>query len=179
MNILMKYDSVKDGEQLNIEEGMTIEDLIREKGPFKYDILLASLNGRDTELTEELKEGDSVELLDMRTQGANLTYQRSLNYIYIIAVKEIFAQLGVENADAEIDNSLNKGFFTRREIIVRFSKIQYAVMFEGIIEKRLGLASIDVLLAGSRQPPRRGWSLPHTVKPYIPWVSPSHRAKPW
>ena len=44
---------------------------------------------------------------------------------------------------------LNKGFFTRREIIVRFSKIQYAVMFEGIIEKRLGLASIDVLLAGS------------------------------
>jgi len=113
MNILMKYDTVKDGEQLNIREGMTIEDLIREKGPFQYDILLASLNGRDTELTEELKEGDSVELLDMRTQGANLTYQRSLNYIYIIAVKEIFAQLGVENADAEIDNSLNKGFFTR------------------------------------------------------------------
>ena len=107
MNILMKYDTVKDGEQLNIREGMTIEDLIREKGPFQYDILLASLNGRDTELTEELKEGDSVELLDMRTQGANLTYQRSLNYIYIIAVKEIFAQLGVENADAEIDNSLN------------------------------------------------------------------------
>ena len=42
-----------------------------------------------------------------------------------------------------------KGLFTRREIVVLFSKIQYAVMFEGVIEKRMGLASINILLAGS------------------------------
>ena len=44
---------------------------------------------------------------------------------------------------------LKKGLFTRREIVVLFSKIQYAVMFEGVIEKRMGLASINILLAGS------------------------------
>lgn len=44
---------------------------------------------------------------------------------------------------------LNKGFFSRREIRINFSKIQYAVMFEGIIEKRFGLASVDILMAGS------------------------------
>ena len=113
MNILLKTEAAPDGEQLNIREGMTIEELVKERGPFQYDILLARLNGRDTDLTETLKEGDSVALLDMRSQCANLTYQRSLTFIYLMAVDEVFGHLGIKGADAEIDNSLNKGFFTR------------------------------------------------------------------
>ena len=113
MNIILKTEAAPDGEKLNIKEGMTIEDLAKVKGPFQYDILLARLNGRDTDLTEQLKEGDSVALLDMRNQSANLTYQRSLTFIYLMAVNEVFGRLGIEGADAEIDNSLNKGFFTR------------------------------------------------------------------
>ena len=113
MNIKLRTEAAPDGEQLNIREGMTIEDLVKERGPFKYDILLARRNGRDTDLTEQLEEGDSVAFLDMRNQSANLTYQRSLTFIYLMAVNEVFGHLGVEGADAEIDNSLNKGFFTR------------------------------------------------------------------
>ena len=113
MNIYLKTEAAPDGEQLNIREGMTIEDLVKERGPFEYDILLARRNGRDTDLTEQLEEGDSVAFLDMRNQSANLTYQRSLTFIYLMAVYEVFGHLGVEGADAEIDNSLNKGFFTR------------------------------------------------------------------
>ena len=53
MNIYLKTEAAPDGEQLNIREGMTIEDLVKERGPFKYDILLARRNGRDTDLTEQ------------------------------------------------------------------------------------------------------------------------------
>lgn len=113
MNIILKTEAAPDGEQLNIREGITIEELVKEQGPFPHDILLARLNGLDTELTETLKEGDSVVLLDMRHQSANMAYQRSLTYIYLMAVDEVFGKLGIEGADAEIDNSLNKGFFTR------------------------------------------------------------------
>ena len=113
MNITLITEAAPDGEKLNIREGMTIEELVREKGPFKYDILLARVNGADVELTAKLNEGDTVKLLDMRTQSANITYQRGVTFIYLIAVREIFGTLGIKGADAEIDNSLNKGFFTR------------------------------------------------------------------
>ena len=113
MNIKLITEAVPDGEKLNIREGMTLEELVAEQGPFKNDILLARVNEADTELTEKLNEGDIVKFLDMRTQSANIAYQRGVTFIYLIAVREVFATLGIENADAEIDNSLNKGFFTR------------------------------------------------------------------
>ena len=113
MNIKLITEAAPDGEKLNIREGMTLEELVRERGPFKYDILLARVNGTDIELTAKLNEGDTVKLLDMRTQSANIAYQRGVTFIYLIAVREVFGQLGIKGADAEIDNSLNKGFFTR------------------------------------------------------------------
>lgn len=113
MNIKLITEAAPDGEKLNIREGMTLEELVREQGPFKYDILLARVNETDIELTAKLNEGDTVKLLDMRTQSANIAYQRGVTFIYLIAVREVFGQLGIKGADAEIDNSLNKGFFTR------------------------------------------------------------------
>ena len=113
MNITLITEAAPGGEKLNIKEGMTLEELVKEQGPFKYDILLARVNGIDTELTEKLNEGDTVKLLDMRMQSANIAYQRGVTFIYLIAVREVFRKLGIEGADAEIDNSLNKGFFTR------------------------------------------------------------------
>ena len=113
MEIKLITEAAPDGEKLNIREGMTLEDLVGEQGPFEYDILLARVNGIDTELTAKLNEGDTVKLLDMRNQSANIAYQRGVTFIYLIAVREVFGQIGIEGADAEIDNSLNKGFFTR------------------------------------------------------------------
>ena len=113
MDIKLITEAAPDGEKLNIREGMTFEELARETGPYQYDILLARVNGIDTELTAKVNEGDTVRFLDMRTQSANITYQRGVTFIYLIAVREIFGQIGLKGADAEIDNSLNKGFFTR------------------------------------------------------------------
>ena len=113
MNIKLITEAEPDGKIINIKDGSTVENLIQETGPYTYDILLADVNGLDTELTEKLKEGDSVEPLDMRAQGANLAYQRSIVFIYIIATNQVFRELGFKGADAEIDNSLNKGLFTR------------------------------------------------------------------
>ena len=113
MDIKLITEAAPDGEKLDIREGMTLGELVEEQGPFKYDILLARVNGADVELTEKLNEGDTVKLLDMRTQSANIAYQRGVTFIYLIAVREVFSKLGIEGADAEIDNSLNKGFFTR------------------------------------------------------------------
>lgn len=50
----------------------------------------------------------SLELLDMRTQSANLIYQYSLSLIYLKAVEDCLGK----SARVEIQNSLNKGLYT-------------------------------------------------------------------
>lgn len=83
-----------------------------------YRILLARVNGEDRELADTLMEaaafsGDKlpvIDFLDMRVHSADLTYQRGVSMVYLKAVKDV---LGV---DAVIDNSLNKGFYTKPKV---------------------------------------------------------------
>ena len=103
MDITLITEAAPDGKKLNIREGMTLEELVKEQGPFKYDILLARVNGIDTELTEKLNEGDTVKLLDMRMQSANIAYQRGVTFIYLIAVREnLFRVTRHENDTAAV-----------------------------------------------------------------------------
>ncbi len=76
-----------------------------------YPVLLARVNGLDTELTGEVSDGDMIELLDMREQCANLVYQRGLSMIFLKAFEDVFEEMGEAAATAEINNTLNKGFF--------------------------------------------------------------------
>ena len=54
MDIKLITEAAPDGEKRNIREGMTLEELVRETGPYPYDILLARVNGIDTELTAKV-----------------------------------------------------------------------------------------------------------------------------
>jgi len=83
-----------------------------------YRILLARVNGEDRELADTLMKAAAfsgekipvIEFLDMRIHSADLTYQRGVSMVYLKAVKDV---LGV---DAVIDNSLNKGFYTKPRV---------------------------------------------------------------
>ena len=97
------------------QEGTTLQELVQQTGPYPYKILLARVNGLDTELTETVSAGDEVEFLDMRDHSAGLVYQRMLSILYLTAVNSVYRSKGIENVRAIIDNSLNQGFFTRLE----------------------------------------------------------------
>lgn len=113
MEILLKTEQNTIEKKLNIEKGTTLAELVGRIGSHPYRILLARVNGIDTELTETVKEGDIIEFLDMRTQSANLVYQRGLTMLYLAAVRDICGTAGEDDVKVEIDNSLNKGFYTR------------------------------------------------------------------
>ena len=72
-----------------------------------YTILCAKVDNKLVALDFELNDGSRVELLDMRTQAANLIYQASLSLIYLKAVGDIMGSVNVE-----IMNSINKGLYT-------------------------------------------------------------------
>lgn len=108
VDILLK--TRKDGEYFRIKTNgevslREIADRYQEDLP--YRILMARVDGRDEELEYVPADGCRVELLDMRTHCANLTYQRSLSLIYLKAVQDILGDV-----TAEIENSLNNGLYT-------------------------------------------------------------------
>lgn len=93
---------------LELQQATTIEELMK---PYvrhlPYTILAARVDHEIKELTFQIEKDCSVELLDMRTQEANLIYQYSLCFIYLKAIKDTLGDIPVE-----IQNSLNKGLYT-------------------------------------------------------------------
>lgn len=95
-------------EEIEVQQGTTIEEIYRiYENELPYTILAAKVNNKFEDLTYELCNDCSIELLDMRTQAANLIYQYSLSLIYLKAVCDCLGDVKVE-----IQNSLNKGLYT-------------------------------------------------------------------
>lgn len=108
MKIQLRTAPRGEWEELEIEQGTTIEAVYREKQDrLPYRMLAAKVDNHFEELTEPLVRPCRVELLDMRTLTANLIYQHSLSLIYLKAVYDCLGDVRVE-----IQNSLNKGLYT-------------------------------------------------------------------
>lgn len=108
MRIDLKTEPRGEFEKLELRRGITIEELYKErKEQLPYTVLAAKVDNRFEDLNFRLEKDCRVELLDMRTQAANLIYQYSLSLIYLKAVSDCLGDVGVE-----IQNSLNKGMYT-------------------------------------------------------------------
>ena len=109
MKIQLKTSPRGDYNEIEITKGTTIEALYRNllEEELPYTVLAARVESRLEELTFALETPCRVELLDMRTQDANLIYQYSLTLLYIKAVNDCLGPVRVE-----VQNSLNKGFYT-------------------------------------------------------------------
>lgn len=90
-----------------VEQGTTLEKLAAEYTELPYTILAAKVDNKISELTKPIEAPCRIEFLDMRDQGANLIYQRSLSLLYLKAIHDVLGKVPVG-----IENSLNKGLYT-------------------------------------------------------------------
>lgn len=108
MKIRLKTSPRGDYREVEITKGTSVESLYRNiKEELPYTILAARVQNRLAELSYVIEAPCDIELLDMRTQDANLIYQYSLTLLYIKAVKDCLGMVRVE-----VQNSLNKGLYT-------------------------------------------------------------------
>ncbi|MGF6376797.1 uridine kinase [Clostridiales Family XIII bacterium PM5-7] len=108
MNIQLKTSPRGEWKTIEIKENTSIESIYKTvKHQLPYTIIAAKVNHKFVDLNERLNQECKVELLDMRTQAANLIYQYSLTFIYLKAVKDCLG-----DARVEIQNALNKGLYT-------------------------------------------------------------------
>ena len=107
MRIKLRTTTSKEYIELERDAPFTIEELAKEyQAEAPYRIRLACVDGVDRELTTVIDHDVTIRCYDLRTQSANLAYQRSLSLLYLVAVRDV---LGV---DADIENSLNRGLYT-------------------------------------------------------------------
>lgn len=92
--------------ECDIRQGISIENLCYEIEGLPYRILAAKVNNRIVDLNYTLDEPCTVELLDMRTEVANIVYQASLSLIYVKAVRDVLG----DGANVSIRNSFEQGF---------------------------------------------------------------------
>lgn len=108
IHIRLKTTIDEDYTEIVRDKPFIIEDLVREyQDQLPHRILLAGINGVERELTTKVEDDCRIEFFDMRSHNADLVYQRSLSFLYLKAVRDVLG------CDAEIDNSLNHGLYTR------------------------------------------------------------------
>jgi len=108
MKVKVRIEPKGEHRIIEVEAGSTIKDAIKilEK-EIEYSVVYAKMNNSLVELTTPIKENSEIEILDIRTQAANLIYQNSLCLIYLRAIDEV-----LPGAKVVIDNALNKGLYT-------------------------------------------------------------------
>ena len=96
-------------EILNIEKGTLLREIANIfQARLPYRIIAAKVDNKVEELSKKIEKFSEIELLDMRNPNANLIYQRSACFIYIMAAKEV---LGIDTK-VLVENSLNQGLYT-------------------------------------------------------------------
>lgn len=109
MNIRLRTAPRGEWKEIEINRGTSVEEVYRAyKQEMAYTALAARVDNKIEDLGYRLTKPCDLELLDMRTQSANLIYQYSLSLIYLKAVEDCLGK----NARVEIQNSLNKGLYT-------------------------------------------------------------------
>lgn len=122
MNIKLKTSPRGNYEKFSIESGCTLESIyFATKESLDYPKVLGKVNNKFVDLNFTVKEDDVVELLDLRTQAANLTYQNSAILIFLAATEKV---LGKGEVKINIDNSLNQGLYVHPEEILSKREIR-------------------------------------------------------
>lgn len=94
--------------EIDVEEGSDIEELVKKyQCELTHRVIAAKKDNKLVSLGYKFNKPCRIEFLDMRTQAANLIYEKTLSLIYLKAVNDILPGTRVE-----IENVINKGLYT-------------------------------------------------------------------
>ena len=146
MNELLKVNVM--GKDKEIIKGITLLELSKEyKEDFKFEIILAKVDGIYKELNESITKESKIEFLDLTERGASRVYLNGLIYLTIYSYKEIYGS----DANIKVNHSIDKGLYinTDRKItksdIEKLSQKMLEVVEKSLDINKLTVSRIDVL----------------------------------
>ncbi len=91
----------------NYQLGTSLSDIIQDqKIELDYPILGAMVNNQLEELSYEIYKPKTIEFIDIKAKDGRRMYIRSLSFILIKAVKELYP-----DKDIKVEHSVSKGFY--------------------------------------------------------------------
>ncbi|HHX16286.1 MAG TPA: nucleoside kinase [Mollicutes bacterium] len=89
-------------------KGKTLLEISKNfKDEYEYDIIIASVNNKLTELNQKLEKDCNIKFFDITHALGNKVYERGLTYLYIKAIFDVL------KCDVLIEHSIDKGIYTR------------------------------------------------------------------
>lgn len=99
--------TLKSGESLKVNEGTSFYEFMKENNiPIRFPFILAKIDEDIFELNSPIEKEGKFELMDISTDMGMSVYIRSLQFVLIKAVYDIFPE-----ASVTIEHSLGKGIF--------------------------------------------------------------------
>ena len=106
MNIKVKVNDL----DMTIPSGTTLLDLSHKfSSDYRYEIILAKVDGIYRELTDTITKGCKIEFLDLMDRGANNVYLNGLIFLTLYSYKKLFGK------NLIVRHSLDKGLYIETE----------------------------------------------------------------
>ncbi len=128
--------ALKDGRYIEVEKGTRVIDIITKHNlRNEVPLMLGKINNNYVELTSELNEEGSFEAIDITDRIGMKAYVRTLQFILIKAVYDLFPE-----AKVTIEHSLSKGIFGEihktpaldSEDIIKIKKKMQEIIYKNI-----------------------------------------------
>lgn len=94
-------------EEIITNKGILVMDLIKILGEAE-SVIAATINGEVVELSHRINEDANVNLIKIHENAGSKIYRAGLQFVYIVALKELFG----ENANVRIKHSIDKSIYT-------------------------------------------------------------------
>ncbi|MEG2563851.1 MAG: nucleoside kinase [Bacilli bacterium] len=136
------------GQTIEVSKGTTLLEISKAyQDKFKYQILVASVNGIYQELTETVEKNSEIEFFDLTNSFANKMYLNALIYLTMFASRELFGP----SINFRVLHSIDKGLYiesktalTEENILALETKMQNIVKREMSFTK-LNVTRIDAI----------------------------------
>ena len=110
---MMDIKVIVNNQEIMIPTGTTLLELSKKyTNDFKYEILVAKVNGIYKELTETITKECNIEFLDLTDRGANNIYLNGLVYLTLYSFKKLFGS----KENIVVRHSLDKGLYIEPSI---------------------------------------------------------------
>ena len=144
----MKLKIKVNGRDVEVEKGLTLLELSRRfEGSYKYEIILAKVDGVYKELTSTVHRACEIEFFDLTDSYANCVFLNSLIYLTLYSFKRTFG----EKANIIVRHSLDKGVYIETSInitksdITKLEKTMKQVVEEKLSIKRITTPRLDAI----------------------------------
>ena len=141
--------SFRGSKPLEFEEGTTYKEISEYfKDNFNYDILVARVDNTLTDLSETLKKDCEIDFFDRSSGIGNSVYKRSVRFILVLAIKNLFG----DEADVIIGNNIDNGtyFFVQNvemneEVVAKINEEMKKIVNQNYIFTKLSVFRMDAI----------------------------------